>query len=133
MLVFSDKIFESLISGTGTVYTDMRFAEELAYCENVALFARAEIASGTNPTLTLQFENSFDGTRWQNRAATPELNAGVLTVGPATETSFFAGSAYSAAQQYMRYCRIRITLGGTSPAVFLLLYADGRNPYYCAV
>jgi hypothetical protein len=128
MLAFSQKVFDSPLSGTGTVYTDTRFAELLAQCENVIVLAAYQNSGGTLPTLTVQFEGSMDGTRWLNRVGTPELNA--LSISSAGWITFTNAIVTGPA---MRYVRLRITLGGTAPSTYLRLLADGRSPYYSSV
>src|SRR5260221_291316 len=81
MLVFSEQIFSSFVSGTTNVYTDTRFSELLNHTESLSIFARLDSVVGTTPTITFQFEDSSDGTRWQNEAPTPEVNALGLSVG----------------------------------------------------
>jgi hypothetical protein len=122
MLVFSRKVFDGLVSGTSDVFTDMRFSSLLGSVEQVAFEALVLGIGGTSPTLTIQLQHSMDGIRWMNQNATPEVNASALT--PTDDLFPFLSSSNT----ILRYVRLRIALGGTSPSAVVVLRAVGRSP-----
>jgi hypothetical protein len=121
MLQFHEKVFDTYISGTQNVYTDTALSELLGSTERLSIVGLAVGSSGTNPTLTIQIEHSPDGTRWFNQGSTPELNNMALS-----GFVIFLDSANNVPM--CGHVRLRITLGGTSPAVHLSLSAIGKSP-----
>jgi len=124
MLTVYEKVFHSYISGTQNVYTDAQFAELLGSVERLSFIGKIIQVTGTSPTLTMQIEHSPDGARWQNQNATPELNG--LGIGGGSGLPTFSSSTSGVPKS--NFVRLRITLGGTSPAGLLWLHAIGRSP-----
>jgi len=122
MIAFSEEIFRTYVSGTQSVYTDMRFAALLGSVERLSVWAFNLVVSGTTPSLTIQIEQSPDGIRWQNQGSVPECNN--ISIVSLTYISFDSANDVPMAN----YVRLRITLGGTSPATLLRLQAAGRSP-----
>jgi hypothetical protein len=121
MLSFSQRIFQNYISGTQNVYTDTRFGELLGSVERLTLLGQIRGLTGTSPTLTVQIEHSADRARWLNQAASPEFSGAI-----ADGSGFLVDTANNVPG--LNYSRLRIALGGTSPACHLEIYAMGRSP-----
>lgn len=123
MVIFSTEIFQGLVSGTTNVYTGAAFYELLGSVERVSVYALLTAVSGTSPKFTCQFENSPDRVRWVNQQSTPELNALSLALGDNT-FEFMSGQNIPV----QHHVRIRMALGGTSPATVLRMWVVGRSP-----
>ena len=123
MIVFAVPAFDSFVEGTESVYTSSEVCELLASVERLCVSVIVAGSTGTGQTLTCQFENSPDGTRWINQSSTPELNAVVLDGG--NQVFEFMNSDNAVIQGYVR---LRLALGGTSPAAVLRVRIVGRCP-----
>ena len=126
MLVFRAKLFDGVLKGTGNVYTQTADSELLGSVERVTIGMVFNGVTGTNPTFTLQFENSPDGTRWMNQSATPE-HSGSLIPGADGFALAWTTNFSSMTLPVGGYVRMRLALGGTSPAGYLRLWAIGRS------
>jgi hypothetical protein len=127
MLVFRAKLFDGVLTGTGNVYTQTADAELLGSVERLTLGVAYDGVTGTNPTMTLQLENSPDGTRWMNQSATPEY-AGLSFA--SAKGFLYTTSFPSTTVPIGGFVRIRLALGGTSPSGYFRLWAVGRNPAF---
>lgn len=125
MLTFAQSAFDGYVVGTGNVYSLTDISELLGSTDVLHVSAVALAVTGTNPTLTVQIENSFDGTRWQNQSSTAELNA--QSLGAGDNAPFFFVTSSSPLGRAARV-RLRIALGGTSPTALLRIRAAGRDP-----
>jgi hypothetical protein len=123
MRQFVVKAFDDYVVGTQNVYTPTSMAELLGSADRLCCFLLVHVPLGTSPTLTVQFEHSFDGTRWRNQNTTPELNAYALTGGPAN-TKLFSSTRIPT----LNYVRLRMALGGTSPSASFEIWSCGRSP-----
>jgi hypothetical protein len=103
-------------------------ADLIASVERLTIGLVVNAVTGTSPTITVQLENSPDGTRWLNQGTTPEINAEPLSGGDnvvlptsnqASRTASFGGLV-----------RLRVAMGGTSPAGSVRLWLVGRSPAY---
>lgn len=126
MRVFQAKVFDGQMSGTGTVYTQTAFSDLLGSAERITLGAIVNGLSGTGPTITIQFENSPDGTRWVNQFSSPEINGQGLSDG----IPFISTNLGSRTIPIPNHVRLRISLGGTSPAGHLRIWVVGRSPAF---
>jgi len=125
MLLFFEKVYDGFITGGQNVYTQTEHSELMGSADHVEIAVQARGIAGTSPTLTIQYENSFDGTRWQNRTASPEVNNVSLNVGD-NPLQLFAD--LSQVPTALNRLRLRIALGGTSPSGVLQIWAMGRSP-----
>jgi hypothetical protein len=123
MLVFRAKLFDGVLKGTGNVYTQTADAELLGSVERLTIGVAYDGVTGMNPTLTLQLENSPDGTRWMNQNASPEYALAIVGTKGFVYTTNFS----SLTVPIGGFVRIRMALGGTSPAGYLRLWAIGRS------
>lgn len=111
--------FDEIIAGTGnTWYTPDSYHAEIGACDFLVIMAATSGASGTSPTLTCQFEHSADGRNWLPNGTTPEING----FGIANDASTWGAPA----NPFLRFVRVKITLGGTNPACRLKLFINGR-------
>jgi hypothetical protein len=127
MLVFRVKLFDGFLKGTGSVFTQTADSELLGSVERVTLglvWNSVTVSSG-DATITLQFENSPDGTRWINQNVTPELNAELVSLGNSVQYTTNLGSTTVATAGFVR---VRLAMGGASPSGYLRLWAIGRHP-----
>jgi len=130
MLLYFEKIFESYVTGTASVYSNSELGGLLGSADLVTI---SGILSGipqfSTTTFTCQFEQSFDGARWVNQNATPEVNAIALPPGGFwTVSSFTNNPTGGAARSALN--RLRLALGavsGPSPAAWVQLFASGRT------
>jgi hypothetical protein len=120
---FVVKAFDQYVVGATNVYTPTHLAELLGSADRICGLAVAHGATGTSPTLTVQFEHSFDGTRWLNQNATPELNGAALS-GGFNNLRLFTSNLIPV----LNYVRMRVALGGTSPSASLEIWICGRSP-----
>lgn len=125
MLVFFEKVFDGFLSGTANVYTQTELSELLGSADHLDIAIQARGVAGTSPTLTIQLENSFDGTRWQNRTVNPEVNALSLNAGDNPLQVYADSSQIPTALGRLRF---RIALGGTTPSGVFQIWASGRSP-----
>lgn len=125
MRIFSQLVFEGYVSGTADVYSDSAHDALLGMADQLSIGGYTAQCTGTTPTLTVQVEQSFDNVRWQNRNATPEINTtSLVTTG---ETTFQGQDGNPTARPTLAYARLRIRLGGTTPAAQVRIWATGRD------
>ena len=123
MILFTVRAYDGFVEGTASVYTSSEFCELLGSAERLSVSAIVSGSTGTGHTLTCQFENSPDGTRWINQSSTPELNGAVLDGGH--QAFEFVNDDNALVQGYVR---LRLALGGTSPTAVVRLWVVGRSP-----
>jgi hypothetical protein len=123
MRVYHTLVFDENIEGTTALYSNPVHNDTLAVTEKVEIFAVADTASGTSPTLTAQIEESPDGIHWQNKNTNAEINgvslsttANTIAVGRDAGTNLGSG-----------LCRLRVALGGTNPKGHVRIWATGRG------
>jgi hypothetical protein len=116
------KAFDQYVVGTSNVYSPTDLSQVLGSADRLCGIVIAHAFTGTNPTVTIQFEHSFDGTRWMSQNATPELNAWGLP-------GFFNTNGFSSTRiPALNFVRMRVALGGTSPTATLEVWLCGRSP-----
>ena len=120
---FLVKAFDEYVVGTTNVYTPTSLGELLGSPDRLCGMFIVHTTTGTSPTVTIQFEHSFDGTRWQNQNATPEVNAWAPSGGFANAIPFASTRIPT-----LNYVRLRIALGGSSPSASLAIWLCGRSP-----
>ncbi|HVW25559.1 MAG TPA: hypothetical protein VHC69_09320 [Polyangiaceae bacterium] len=131
MKVFHTKVFDGIITGTSSVYTHTAFSELLGSVERIGIGAQMNAVSGTGPTITVQIENSPDGTRWMNQSTLgPELTGANGTLVTGDNAVKWATNYQSTTLPIGNHVRMRIALGGTSPAGYLRLWVVGRSPAF---
>ena len=134
MRIFQTKLFDGYVSGTTNVYTQTADADLLGSVERLTLGVVVNAVSGTNPTITVQIENSPDGTRWMNQYNTvPEINGVTLVAADSTlyySTNQASTTRSSPTVPIASFIRMRIALGGTSPGAYVRLWVVGRSPAF---
>jgi len=123
MQIFYQKIFNGFLAGTANVYTDTATSLLLGSVDHLTFFANVLGVSGTSPTITCQLEQSDDGVRWQNQSGTAELNAWSLSAGDNLAIPFIS----TPGGPILKLVRLRIALGGTSPAAVVRVLANGSS------
>ena len=121
MLAYNLLVFDELIKDTGNYYTSTALASRLGNADELCLFARTTHVSGTSPTLTVEIEHSPNGQDWAP-TWTPQVSAL-----PISNEGAYAGQLLLFDPALLAHVRLRIALGGTSPACRLKLYATGRS------
>jgi hypothetical protein len=103
-------VFDENINTVGPVWKSSdEFNDALGAGDTLAIQAYVTVVSGTTPTLTVQVEHSADGQNWS-------LGPTALSTGIVSNTAY-AGSVLSSASYVpLGYVRLRVTLGGTTPA-----------------
>src|SRR5687768_14851843 len=123
MIVFSGLVFDKSISGTGnTWYTSAEFHDSLGRGDELAIHAVTTGVSGLFPTVTCQVETSANGKDWYNAQGAAEINGGVISNDATLE-----GGVAILFVVLQRFVRVRVALGGTTPACRLKIYATGRS------
>jgi len=123
MLAFNKLVFDNTISGTaGTWYSPCVYDEVLGSADLIILMVHPMGVSGTSPTITCRLEHSADGRKWNQVNATAEINAQALV----TDSAIGGTGVAETITPYLRFVRVKITLGGTSPSTRLKIYATGR-------
>ena len=129
MHVFKAKVFDGFVNGTGSVYTQTAHAELLGRVERLSFGAVVSAVTGTNQHLTVQIENSPDGTRWMNQStAGPEMDVGPLNSGD--NLMQWRANNTSTTVPMPGFVRMRIAFTGTSPAGYIRLWVAGRSPAF---
>lgn len=120
MLLFNADVFDEIITGTaGTWYSYSQHNAMLGAGNTYAIFATPTNVTGTSPTLTLFFETSIDGRAWFTSVSAitgASMSNGVVLYG-----SMSSGAGIGS------YARLRIVLGGTTPACRLKVSVTGRS------
>lgn len=125
MRLFHQLVFEGYINGTAAIYTDNQFDALLGSADQLSLSGYAAQVGGTSPTVTVQVEQSFDQNRWQPRNGTAEINATALAT--SGETNFQGQDGDPASRATLAFARLKISLGGSSPAGQIRVWATGRD------
>ena len=131
MRIFQTKLFDGFVSGTASVYTHTAFSDLLGSVERLTFGATVSAVTGTFPTLSVQLESSPDGTRWMNQSGGPELDPtiqGMLVAGD--NPAIISSNQSSRTVPIGGLVRMRIALGGTSPAGYVRLWVAGRSPAF---
>src|SRR5262249_14997259 len=112
MRIFNQLVFDGYVTGTAqNVYSDSQYYPLLGLADQLSISGYTAQVSGTNPTLTVQIEQSFDNVRWQNRNATAEIS-GTANLSTTGETNVQGQDGSPTARPTLAFARLRITLGG---------------------
>lgn len=119
MKYFNVPIFDEYISGGSPAqwYSSDEFLSLLGGADVLEIQAATSMVSGTSPTLTIDTQQSADGSNFAphtSMASVPISNNGIYCAGTTT------------AARPLRLVRIRISLGGTAPRCRLKITATGR-------
>jgi hypothetical protein len=126
MLISNLVLFDGYVAGTGNVYSRWEDNDELGRVDALTIGGYTAQATGTNPTITVQVEQSFDDVRWLNRNSTAEVSAATLST--SAETPFGGADGSRLTRPTLAYARIRITLGGTgSVGAYVRVWASGHD------
>jgi hypothetical protein len=125
MRLFNQLVFDGYVSGTANVYSDSAHDALLGLSDQISVAGYSAQVTGTTPTLTIQIEHSFDQRRWLNRNTTAEVNG--VTLSTSQETTFHGQDGDPTARPTLGFGRLRISVGGTTPAAQLRIWATGRD------
>ena len=125
MKIFNQCVFEGFISGTANVYSESQHNSLLGTTDQLSISGYTAQVTGTSPTLTVQVEQSFDNVRWQSRNGTAEISLSTLST--SAETNVQGQDGNPTARPTLPFVRMRIALGGTTPAGQVRLWATGRD------
>jgi hypothetical protein len=125
MRLFHKLAFDAYVNGTANVYSDPSIVSVLGTADQLVLGGYTSQVGGTSPTLTVQVEHSFDNVRWQNRNTAAEVNTAALST--TAETPFSGHDGDPTTRPTLAFARLRITLGGTSPAGQVRVWVTGRD------
>lgn len=123
MLLFTQQVFNSYISGTQSVFTDYSLADALGKAERLSFTFAVRGVTGTSVTIAFTIEGSPDGTRWIAQSGGPDYQIGLSS---GDNTNFYFTNQSNV--PFLGRIRIRATLGGTSPAGVLQMWVVGRTP-----
>ena len=122
MIVFSGLVFDQSISGTGdTWYTSAEHNDSLGLGDELAIHAVTTGVSGSAPTITCRVETSANGKDWYDAQGGPEISGAI------SNDATLEGGVAIVLVILQRFVRVRVALGGTSPACRLKIYATGRS------
>jgi hypothetical protein len=110
MMIFSETVFDEVISSTAARYTSVKYCESLTKGDQLGFIAYGENANA-GLTLTVAIEDSGDGIQWTQKNAVAEINAVSITNGVATY-----GHDAVPARPSQGYLRLRIQIGGSGLA-----------------
>lgn len=125
MHLFHQLVWDGYLSGSSAVYSKMGLEELLGKADQLSVSGYAAGMLGT-PTLTIQVEQSFDQARWMARNVQPEING--ISLSTSSETRFSAEDGDPTVRPTAPYARLRIALGGTTPAGQLRIWVTGTDP-----
>ncbi|HVW25555.1 MAG TPA: hypothetical protein VHC69_09300 [Polyangiaceae bacterium] len=125
MRIFHKLAFDAYVNGTANVYSDPALVSVFGSADQLVIGGYTTQVSGAGPTLTVQVEHSIDNIRWQNRNAAAEVSA--LALSGATETPFSGQDGDPTTRPTLAFARLRITLGGASPAGQVRIWITGRD------
>jgi len=123
MRIQHDLVFDEIVDGTTSVYTDPKWDDVLGYPDKLTLFVVTDGVSGTSPTILVQLEEGPDQRNWMNKGGGPEIPATAISTTAATALAGYDTGAYP----NPAYVRARIQLGGTSPRARVRLWVTGRG------
>ena len=128
MKVFNQCIFDGFVSGsTAVVYSDSQYNAVLGNADQLSIGGYTAQVTGTNPTLTVQVEQSFDNVRWQNRNTAAEIPS-TTALSTTAETNVQGQDGNPTARPTLAFVRLRIGLGGTGTlAGQVRLWVTGRD------
>ncbi|MBI4703234.1 MAG: hypothetical protein HY744_19125 [Deltaproteobacteria bacterium] len=124
MRQFQQIVFDGFVYGTDTVYSDAAYNDLVGSVNQLGIHALASEISGTSPTLTVDVETSSNQLNWHSKFATSKpINAASLTA--ATGRSHYGQDTGSSPS--LGFCRLAISLGGTTPTARLKIAVCGRS------
>lgn len=126
MRIFYRLAFDGYITGTTNAYSDPNLSTLFGNVDQLAIGGYTSQVSGTSPTLTVQVEHSIDNARWQNRNTTAEIPS-TTTLSTTAETVVAGNDGDPTGRPTLAFARLRIALGGTSPAGQVRLWVTGRD------
>jgi S1-C subfamily serine protease len=119
MRLFTEQVFDMVLSGTGPWHTSDALTEVLGSPDAFAVQAVATGVSTPAPTLTVVAEHSADSQNW-HPSPSPAINQAI------SNGSTFAG----AGQVLLGRMRFKVTMSGSSPACRLKVYVTGRQGFF---
>jgi hypothetical protein len=125
MRIFNQLVFDGYVNGTAAVFSNPAFNDLLGSTDQLSITGYTAQVSGTTPTLTVRVEHSPDNIRWVDRNGTAEIAAAALSVG--TETTVQGHDGNPNSRPTLGFARLRIALGGTTPAGQVRLWVIGRD------
>lgn len=108
------------------MYSDPSLVTLFGNADELAVGGYATQVSGTAPKIEVQVEHSVDNARWMNRNAAAEI-PNTTTLSTTAETVIAGNDGDPTARPTLAFARLRITLGGTSPAGQVRLWVTGRD------
>ena len=124
MRIFHKLAFDNYVNGTAFVYSDPTLNAQLGVADQLAIGGFSAQVSGTSPTLTVRVEQSFDNIRWQDRNTTAEVST---TLSTSAETLFGGQDGDPTLRPRLEFVRLRIALGGTTPAGQVRVWVTGHD------
>lgn len=121
MQAYSIAAFDEFISGTSDVWhTPSTYDELFGTADGILVYATTTNVSGIDPLLTCQVEHSGNGTDWNYVQSADQLFAK-----PFFEDATLAGAVFTLLPPMLKFVRLTIALGGTSPACRLKVHVVG--------
>lgn len=125
MRIFHRLAFDGYVNGTANVYSDPGLVAVLGIADQLVIGGYAAQVSGAGPTITVQVEHSIDNLRWQSRNAAAEVNGATLST--TAETAFSGQDGDPTLRPTLAFARLRIALGGATPAGQVRVWVTGRD------
>lgn len=127
MRIFNQLVFDGYVNGTASVYSNPAYDDLLGQTDQLSITGFTSQVSGTGPKIEVQVEHSFDNFRWTNRNTTGAEIPNTTTLSTTTETIVQGHDGDPNGRPSLAFARLRITLGGTTPAGQVRLWVTGRD------
>lgn len=116
---FAIPVFDSVLVGASTFYTDPDLDDILGGADQLAIHVVADQGGGTSPSLSVVVQHSSDRRNWVSKTPT----AVAISTTAATSAVIFDTS-----NQNLGYVRIQFSFGsGTNPTAHLVVTVAGRG------
>lgn len=114
-------VFDENIKDAGPIWrTSDEFNDALGAGDILAIQASVTNVTGSSPTLTVDVEHCADGQNWK-------LGTTAISGAIASDTAYVGILAPSSSFVPLGYVRLKITLGGTSPACRARITVTSRS------
>lgn len=130
MRIFHQLVFDGYVNGTADVFSDNQFDALLGSADQLSLSGYTAQVGGTNPTLTVQVQQSFDQRRWLNRNTVAEVTMSTTApLSTTTETNFQGQDGDPTARPALGFARVRLALAATAgtPSGQVRVWVTGRD------
>lgn len=112
MRSFTEVVFDDIVQGSTSTYSEPRFDALLASADAFALQVVVNQLSAGSPTVTVAIEHGADGRSFAGKSATPEINR--ATLDPSNPNVLVASDDGSTPSAGAVRVRVQLESGGTA-------------------